>query len=360
LKALLYILAGALAASACATRGAGEGGATDLPNRGIIPYRKLGAEEELGSPFVWTGTDPAQTAYRAPSAVVREGAVELYVEARGDVETRIERLRSTDGGLSFEGPSPVLPFEAVPGGPRAPSALWTKSELLLAFERGEGDAIELARGSAADALAVAAAPLLLPQGPSEAFGIGAPSLTVVPGGYALYYEARFAEGRSAVALARSGPDLVFTRDRVVLWPGDRCGQDGALEERQLAAVEEMAETAAELLGDPLGIGNCWDGAAVTSPEVRVATTAAGRTVYRMFYAGRLGGKRDLGFAASWDGLDWSRFAANPVLDDAVDELDPSNLWLGDRYHLYYYESQGLTARGVALAVNQEGAPSETF
>jgi hypothetical protein len=104
---------------------------------------------------------------------------------------------------------------------------------------------------------------------------------------------------------------------------------------------------------------CWD-AGVARPDVRRATTAAGRIVYRMFYAGERGEASSIGFAAAFspDGP-FERYAFNPVLEaDGRAFTAPSAVARPEDYALYVGLEGGRP--GVMLAIDDAGAPSETW
>ena len=101
----------------------------------------------------------------------------------------------------------------------------------------------------------------------------------------------------------------------------------------------------------------WAPPAVLQPEIRLATTGAGRAVYRMVYAGRAGGgDADLAFAAAFDGLSFSDWPFDPALGGDPDEFAPSNIRLGERYLLYYGRPNGRLGVAQRIADN----PTESF
>ena len=97
----------------------------------------------------------------------------------------------------------------------------------------------------------------------------------------------------------------------------------------------------------------WEKEGISGAEVRVEATATGRELYRMVYAGVGGG---VGFAASVDGVTWSRFAFNPVLEERARGV--SNVRFGDRYLLYLGLGRG--AGFVVVALDEAGAASSDF
>ncbi len=348
----------AAAGAGCGTLGGDGGGANELPNRGIVPYEKVtvgGADAGAsdvgadvapapGSPFVLQPEDPKGQRIAEPSAVVDGGRVVLFAGVRTvkGGATVIARAEAEDG-VRF---GPLETVLAAEGGPEwfggaigAPAVVRDGERWLMAFAVGDGAGIGLATSEDGVAFTPGAGPVLTAEGEDEAGGVGSPSLVVGPEGLVLFYEARREAGGPAHLRRASSPDgVTFTRDGAVLEGGVDC---------------------LDPQGEP---ETCWDAFSVETPEARLATTATGRRVWRLFYAGRASakGKADLGFAASFDGLVFERYRFNPVLDDSVDERAPSNVLSGGRYLLYFAEDRSTKGQGVGLAIDDAGAPSERF
>lgn len=280
----------------CGTLGGEGGGAVDLPNRGIVPYTEA----------TLSYADPRP--YRDPSALVIDGQVVLFAAVVTASVSQVVRMTSADG-LVF-GPAEVVLTDA-----GAPSAVHTDGVLHLVFTRA--DRIHYA-SDATGAFAERSAPLLDGAEPSLVVADDRFELYAVVGGH--------------VVRATAGADLEFTAGPTVLLPGIAC--------KDPAGDEEV----------------CWDAAAVGSPEVRAAVSATGRPLLRMMYAGTAGSQSGLGFAASHDGVVFSRFAFNPIIDtEDVAESAPSNIRFGDRYLLYFMQDGVLT-----VSVNDAGGAGEVF
>lgn len=320
------ILVLAAAFAGCGTLGGDHGGGEELPNRGIIPYEKV-TEGDAGLAFVVPAPEAARL--DGPSAVADDG-VALFVAVREGERSRVVRADSADG-LTFGPTEDVLAADRPLAGP---SVLRAAGRWHMAVTLDDGAAIGHARSDDGRRFTLDAAPLLAAEGPDEAGGIDGPSLVADGEGFRLYYAARAeAGGPQRILLAVAGADLRFERRGVVLGPGADC-------------VDFQGAAKA-----------CWDAESVGAPEVRRARTATGREVWRLFYAGRRGDTSGLGFAASEDGLSWSRFAHNPVLGDGA-ERDPTNVRHDERYLLYFL--QGRRPLGVAAAVDERGLASEAF
>ena len=348
----------------CAMLAEGVGGAEKLPNRGVIPYEKVSivpapaddadvmvsadvdsdadVPEPEGEPWVLIPDDPTTDRFTGPSALVVDGRLVLFWEREVDGATRIERAESDDGGLTFGTPLTVLDSAGGPdwlGGRVGSPAVLRRSDgsWSLAFVTGNREAIGLA--TSADGVTFD-----LPTGPalsaaaSEDGGIGGPSLAEVDGALWLYFDVGLGDkDPTHIALAVSTDGSSYERRGVVLSPGVDCNEADGSRTR------------------------CWDADRVAQPEVRVARTASGRRVFRMWYAGAKRSKGDIGFAASVDGVVWSRFAFNPIVaDPSRDEAEPTNVLLGSRYLLFFYDERSRKAHGIGLAVGAAGAPSEHF
>jgi hypothetical protein len=207
---------------------------------------------------------------------------------------------------------------------------------LMVFAFGQGDGVGLAKSTDGVEFVLQDLPLLVPAGAYEGGGIDSPSVIRTPAGYRVYYEARDDDGLTRILFADADDSLSFERGGVALDLGTGCD---------------------DVAGQP---EPCWDAGGVGSPEVRVATTAAGRTVYRLFYTGYGDGGFDLGFGASWDGARFERFVYNPVITTEAVERQPTNVRLLDRYVLLFEERISNSIRGIAAAVNDAAAPSEQF
>lgn len=234
--------------------------------------------------------------HEAPCAVVEGAALWLYSASCVDEVCSIERARTEDG-LSFEPPETVME------GARAPHVVRAGGEWRMAYVDAEGR-IGVARGDGRTF-----------HGAVTALSGEAPSL--------------------------AGEHLYFVREAAV-W---RAGADGTGARQVMTGGEGCTDAD----GAP---EKCWDAEGVADAEVRLAETATGRVVYRMVYTATGGG---LGFAASADGVRWSRFAFNPLLDKAS---DGTNVRFGDRYALYF--AAGGSEPYVAAAFNDPSAPSESF
>lgn len=279
----------------CAAGGdPGDGGA-GLPDRGFGAYEWVVDAED--DPITLVTVEGKRIG--APMAVVDAGRVVLYFEICADDRCDIGRAESTDG-ITFGTHQIVAPDL------RAPYIHRDRGRWTLYGAHADG----VVRLSSADGVDFGDRETVLP---SE--GIGSPSV-VAHDGVSMLFATRVIGG--GVELARS----VDRGDGFATWEP------------------------VEIPGTPDG----WDPGEVLDPEVRAATTAAGRAVLRLVY----GGGGDIGFAASFDGKAWSGYPFNPALEDAA---GPSNIRLGDRYYLLYATRR---RGGLGVAVRAVENASERF
>lgn len=328
---------------ACGTQGAHDGGGANLPNRGIVPYDApprmdagtddagvdAGEPEPPEPPVIAGPDDAAERGYTAPSALVIDGAVRLWAERLGDAPAVVHIPLGPDGLAS------VGPPEVVLEGVGRPSVIRDGDGFLLAGTRD--GAIVFARSADGGTFAIVDAPPVAPEAPYERGGIGEPSLVAHADGFVLFYGARRTEdGPVLLVMTRGGADLRFAGRTVVLQPGGGCV-------------------------DTFGVaGPCWDGAGVDQPEVRLARTASGRAIWRLFYSGqRPDGDAALGFAGGFTPDAFQRYPFNPIVAPrGEDALHPSNVRLADRYLLY--SARGTFRASIQVRVNDGGAASEQF
>lgn len=330
-RAALVLAGCASLAAGCGTLGGEEASTAELPNRGVVPYRwasdPSGPPTLLLSPELFSSEPGVEL--RSPSAVVRDGAIDLYLEVRGPTSSSIAVARLDAAGTGLV---EVLHLE-LPGA-RDPAFVRAGAVVHAVFATSGGRELGHAVSEDGRTFAVDPAPLWVGAGPAEAGGIGAPSLAISSGAPVLLaYEARAEAGAPAsIALAEGSALGSLERLGTILGAGEGCsGADG----REAA---------------------CWDAEGVESPELRRATTAAGRTVHRLMYTGRGRAGTGIGFAAWFEPAQVERSPYNPIVDDEdLDEAAPSNLRWGDLYLLYLTR-----AGGIAVAINDQGAPSETF
>ncbi len=310
---------------ACAAPGGDDGGSANLPGRGLGGWEALGEGPllpldgealEVGGPAVLVSGDEVHVWYHQKDG--ETFAIHRVIAPRNDGTAPLDF--GAPARVSVEGRDPsVIPDPADP------------TRLLMAYATPDG--LRLARG---DGLVFEELALTLPEGVS-------PSLVDHDGRLSLYaiMDGALTVSRETSALDSQGGEadpasLSFAAPVPVLTAGSEC-------------VDLAGEAEA-----------CWDGDIVDA-EVRLATTPTGRQLWRVFYAARPGatGSTSLGFAASDDGLVFSRYAFNPVLD-GVNVTAPATARIGSVYHLLVEVRSGPGRSHVGQFVSTPDAPSDTF
>jgi len=321
-------LAGAL--GACGTLGDTPPSEAALPNRGVTPWTlvELLRGAWLSSWVFVPPTSPALPAVTEPCALWSDG-VEVFAEVRLGARRFVGRAVSADG-LVFGAFEPVLDAPEL----RAPHAARD------------------ARGRRH--LVVAVAPDFDRILHAAAGDDGEWRLDEVP-----WVEARGDERLES-------PSLVFDEDDVpwVYWTrvtGTGTGTPRVeVQQASTPSTRRVVLEGASGCAAPSGASTlCWD-AGVARPDVRRATTAAGRTVYRMFYAGERGEASAIGFAAAFTpDAPFERYAFNPVLEADGRAFTAPSAVARPRDFALYVGLEGARP-GVMMAVDAVGAPSETW
>lgn len=332
---VLFCIVHFICLAGCAQLGGREGGADNLPSRGITGYEATSLGDG-GSPYVLQPT--GSLAFSEPCAIVREERVHLYVEnvnQIGDAGSVVLFI-SEDGGESFGEPVVVASTTPIPSAKvSAPSVSCNGDACTMVAMAGDPAAMYIARGPAKGPFVWQDEPILLPTENFEAGGISSASAVVENSRILVYYTAR--------ENADSPPVIA----------GALIHDDGTVE--KFGALLAPATDCTSPMGAPVA---CWNQDGVLEPEVRIATTGADRKVYRMFFTGMSNGDASLGFAASWDGFTFSPYAFNPVLEGGKSQ--PTNLRVGERYLLYYTPLAGWDTGKIGLAISHVGHATETF
>lgn len=301
---------------ACAAQGGDDGGSANLPGRGIA-----GWEPASQTPVLQSETAPAEVG--GPTLIVTGDRVVVWFHQRNESGFEIRRAEAPhpgpDEAFVFGASTLVLSDGRDPSLVADPDHPGDPSRHLMAYSASDGLRLAALEGETPTPLAAT-----LPTGIS-------PSLVVEDGRLALYLIVG-----GALARSEETSPLTFSEPVPVLAPGIDC---------------------VDLAGEP---EPCWDAGALVDAEVRLAQTPTGRTIWRVFYAARAGqsGSTSIGFAASDDGLTFSRYAFNPVL--ATGNLTaPASARLGDSYHLLT-ELRASGGAAVHHQVSTPDAPSDRF
>lgn len=357
----------------CGTLGEGDTGATpsgaaNLPNRGIVPYEPVSFLRGTRlSPWLYPPPlTPDLPAVRDPSAWVLDpdadetAGVALFAQVTSTEGAFIGRADSEDG-LAFEAFVPVL--APTPADATAPAVFRDPDtgRWHLVFATAAG----LAHATSAEGTNFApdASVWLTAEGADEAGGIGSPSLVIDAGVAHLFYAARAGVAPVAPASGPSGPELPASPVArpsappvVVRHTAGRL-TDAGVRFGPRRTVLRPGVDCTDPQGKPFP---CWNKDSVGDPEVRLATTAAGRRVWRMFFTGARGELAAVGFAAAFEpDAEFEPYAFNPVIADRQkSRAAPTNVRLGDGYLLYF--TQPALKPAVGVAENASGAASERF
>jgi hypothetical protein len=310
---------------ACGTLAQGDGGDSNLPNRGISSFLPLdlgGGEGDL-SPFVLT-SDCCELS--EPSPVLFGGELWLFVQAETEAGTEIWSARSEDG-IVFSEPSPVLLPELAWEGAwiGAPTVVADETGLIMWYQAESVQAVlGLARSVDGVAWEREALPVL-----GDVLGVNGPSVTYWEGGYRLFYFHYEADrlDRSGIFSSNSLDGQAWTDPLLVLGPQTDC-------------VGETGEGQ-----------RCWDGEEISSPGARASYSQTGRALLDLWYTGGLGEDTGIGFAGSFDGQTFVRYEENPVLDGDGPEGEASVIEYQGRL-MMYYSDELLGRRAIALANHQ--------
>lgn len=284
----------AFAMAACGAGGGPDGGGSNLPNRGIAPWTRVGNDAILAP--------PTNTTWARPSAIADESAITVYFQATTAEYGEIRRATAGLDGEVFGESETVLVEATQPGATHGPDGTpW------LAWVDTDGH-VHIGTVDAGGQVDEVIDTNIVGTSPSIVFGPdGRLNLFVVSDG--------------AVRHQAEGDDGDFGDATTVFEPGVDC----------LNNDNEPAD--------------CWDATAIADIDVDLATTAAGRHIWRMFYTGRRNTNHAVGFAASFDGLNWQRYLFNPVLASGANARAPTAIIAGPRYLLF---AEDRPSRGIAL------------
>ncbi len=176
-------------------------------------------------------------------------------------------------------------------------------------------------------------PVLVATETWERGSVRAPAVAVAPdGGLWMAYEV--GDG-AALAIATSDDGISWTRTGTAASGG-------------VGTILEPGEPGA------------WDAARVAAPALAIERTAAGRTVFRLWFGGMADNDFSIGEAASYDGRSWTASPYNPVLAESpplgltigADEREPSVVGVAGARRLYFATTQlDPPAQGLATALD---------
>ena len=313
-----YTILASLLFCACGTIAEGDGGDSNLPSRGIIPFEKLAPvvdDEDSTLPFVLSSL----TAHLDEPFLLDDGRhLVVWLQASIDDHMWIQRAESNNG-RDFNTLRTVFEAEnaweeQVVG---SPNVVAFGGTYLMFYLGGNGTpAVGLARSDDGINWQREPEPVFEPSAV-----IASPAVVVWNGVYHMYY-ARLEPDEDGV-LESVAVDHVTSRD----------GLDWGEPENTLS-------TGTGCIGDSGAEVRCWDAVTVGSPGARVSTTPTGRQVLDLWYSGGLGSNTNIGFAGSFDGEHFSRYALNPVLADGGPESGAHVMFYEGRLRMYYSDEYG--------------------
>jgi hypothetical protein len=314
-SALRVPLVALVAALGCGTLGGEDGGGENLPSAGILPYTKAAGDALLGTP----GVD-----FRRPFVLAMgDGSYRMWV-ARDDAgaggDAAITQLRSDDGA-TWQADGDALtadPDGWEQGDIGDPWVVRHGGGFLLYYRGGAGAGIGLATSAdGAQWSRHGEAPVFEPEAGWEASGgaphVASPAVISEAAGLRMWYVGGSGRG---VGLASSPDGREFSRES----PGP--------------VFEPTLYTGA-------AAASIWDRDAILSVSVGVEDSATGRPVWRMWYTGaRLAASGALdagiGFAGSFDGVEWVRAGTEPILrDGGLSEKEACEVRIGAERALFF-------------------------
>jgi hypothetical protein len=337
---------------ACAALGGEDGGADNLPDRGIsgwLPTATATAPYTLGSVDGPVLGGPSALVDPTTSRLVlwfhqrdTDGTFSIHRTSAPQIPTPLSPAPTSPdtaepvplATFTFDAPTLVLDDAKDPsvvrlGDGRYLMAYLDASSLVRLATSADGLTFsdQPATGLPTDARASPSLVLSAPTSPASS----SPTPTTSP---VSLYTVDIATN----ALMRQTADLdfAFSSELTVLTPGVEC---------------------VDLDGEP---EPCWDETAITDAEVRLATSPTGRPLLRVFYAGRRTSTTSLGFAASHDGLIFSRYPFNPVVEATISATAPTTVRTDDAYHLFYAEARNAASGGIVHLVSTPPAAADNF
>jgi hypothetical protein len=320
----------------CAQLGGREGGADELPNRGITEYENVALGEPPTDIVLVPAASSSQT-YGEPTTVLINEQVYLYVHSTSwNGQGSILLFVSQTQGTSFGEPTTVADApSSTEGLLSSPAISCAANTCVMAALAGEPASIYLADGPPEGPFIWRQEPVVEASEPFEAGGISSPSLVLESDHIKIYYT------------AASAPDAPSTI------AGGKLNAQGSFEKwgSLILAGTDCSDSSGNAV-------SCWNEEGNREPEVKKAISGTGRTLYRLLFTGTNGTADKIGFAASWDGKIFESFAYNPILKGGQTQV--SNIRVGDSYLMYYVPSATWDTGKIGLAVNEQGNATEDF
>ncbi len=376
----LLVLAFFAAQVACGTSEDIFGSLKGVPNAGVTTWKKVDfdAEKDLVQPYFLFGD--YQHFLTEPSYLIVEEQHYLFYEvvrtgSGGEAMQSAVYLAVSDDRFTWRvvgENEPVLTADQAweNGDVGAPSVLFVDGEFRMWYAGGGGSGVGLAVSeNGIDWTKQTDHPVLTSdqQWEGGANGVvGAPCVVRHKGVYKMYYSGGLVDEPSLAG--RRGRAIGYAEsDDGVQWRK----RDGLGAAAASGEVEPVLTASEAWEGWTTHGGGGW----VSGPSVLIEHPDE-RDVYRLYYTGNLVGDpvqcdASIGFAGSYDGLEWEKAAAsvNPILAEIFPlslpgitkyllygEFAPSVLKKGDKYWMIFVQTDPLGAvQGLALAYN-DGSP----
>ncbi len=364
---VILVIPGALAIAslpACAALGGEDGGADNLPDRGIsgwLPTATATAPYTLGSVDGPALGGPSALVDPTTSRLVlwfhqrdTDGTFSIHRTSAPQVPTPLPPAPTSPdtaettppATFTFDAPTLVLDDAKDPSVVRLDDGRYLMAYLdasslvrLATSTDGLTFTDQPATGLPTDARASPSLVLSAPTSPASPASPASSSSTPTTSPVSLY---AVAVATNSLVRQTADLDFAFSSEVTVLTPGVDC---------------------VDLDGEP---EPCWDETAIADAEVRLATSPTGRPLLRVFYAGRTSSTTSLGFAASHDGLTFSRYPFNPVVEATVSATAPTTVridhidHIDDAYHLFYAEARNVASGGIVHLVSYPPAAADDF
>jgi hypothetical protein len=316
----------------CATLASPGEGDVDLPNANAGPFRVLRPGELDDSQTTHVAPYLASNSkllYRDPSALDLDGdpatlAVAVYAASGDAASSNIVRFEAPDGRSLDKSPAKVLEATFAWEGGRvgAPLALAVDGETWLYYEAAGG--IGLAKSADGVAFTKQKSPVL-----ADSLGCG--GSTSPPGDPGVV---RAPDGTFRLFFAPAGAGVLCEAESA----------DGVAWRLASADGVVLRTSAAPDTAPDAGADEPFDDAELASPFATTAATAEGRSIVRVYYAGRnRAGAWAVGMAARFGADGPLERAASPVLANNLDARAPSVVAFRDFSLLYFTENAGSTA-----------------
>ncbi|MCA9524350.1 MAG: hypothetical protein KC609_25455 [Myxococcales bacterium] len=312
----------ALVGVVCGKLGGKGGGDDNLPTSGIIPFSEIEQDET----FRFTGpavTLEGATQIGGAAVLAVDGRYRMWFAATRDGETAIYVATSDDGLRFVAEPTPLLRPSADWHGTSlaAPSIVRRSGGFELYLEANDGTAIARASSLDGTAFVLEPAPVLSPGLDWEEGRVASPSAVLDGERLLLFYEGGQGKG-IGLALSEGGAAFVKSPQPLLAPSGDE---------------------------------GRWDTTFIGTPRVIRVVQVTGRPIFRLYFAGGKDARRSIGYAGSFDGLQFSPFVENPIFVPRENVIEPCVIPFQSGFMMYFNRISG-SRTGIFLAGHRLRGP----